>query len=740
MMLEGIVSLFIILTVCLLATAGTPHAIDHIAVPEAFPPHPRLFLNQQEIDDLRAWAEREDWLGEYIDEFVAQCLIDAETVNPPTEDGGEGVNKELAEQAQNFALAYVLSDRPELAEAAAVILRGYADVYPTYGVSGMRGRATSSTLGEADWGRKIACAYDLIYNSDALSEADKQAIEDQVLRPCGEVLRTCNHAFRSNWRSAALSSFGVIGFCIGDRDLLAEALNGIRDESDKLIRDGFGNHLAWSMLTDGVFYERSMGYHHFSLSNYAYLLEAARHSDVDLWRIEITGSWRDAGADIDHRFGQTGPKTIRAMFDVPFYYMFGDATGASVANAKHPELAWAWFYEAAWRAYGDPKYAWIVNRREGARVQSPAELMWISPDLPEGRYDLDQDAQIGLTGRHVNACTLLPGGGYTILRQDGSRDAVGVLMTYGRYGSGHSHPDKLSIVLYAAGREYMPETNYFGYGHEDFLTWTNQTIAHSTVTVDEVAQAPQGANEDPWMTDWGQDPVHGRPIMFHAGEQLKAFRADSDSVYEGVVLDRTIVLVGSVLVDFFRCRSDAEHQYDYALHINAEPADCSPALSDPQAEPLSESFGYSHIINARRAALDGQAAELTYRAEDDEPSLHLSFMPAGPMELIVAAGAADLDGERMEMLILRATGRNVDFVGTMSFAAGDGRHVAVRRIEGLADGVLGVEITRPDGSKDIVLSADVAGTFEYAGQTITGQVALLRVSADGSAELVDTAE
>jgi len=741
MMFGGALYLVVVLAVCLLATAGTYRATDRIDVPETFPAHPRLFLNQQEIDDLKAWAAREAWLGEYIDQFVAESLTKMEDIPAPSPAGekGEEHNKNVADQARNFALAYVLSGRDELAAAAAEILRAYIEVYPTYEVTLMKGRATSAALRECDWARGIACAYDLIYNSGQLSEADKQGIENDVLRPCGEVMRNCNHAFRSNWRNAALSGMAAVGFCIGDRELLEETLNGFFDESDELVRDGFAHHIAWSIMTDGVFYERSMGYHSFSENNYAYIMEAARHSGLDLWNIQITGNRRDAGADVDHRFGETGKKTIKCMYDAPFYYVFGNAVGASVCNAKLPDVSWKWYYEAAWRAYGDEKFAWAVNLREGARVQEPAELMWISPDLPAGEYDLNIDATIGLTGRHANACTLLPGGGYTVLRQDGSRNAVSVLMTYGKFGSGHCHSDMLSIVLYAAGRQFTPETNYFGYGDDAFLTWSNQTISHNTVTVDEVAQAPQGDSDDPWMTDWGQAPVHGRPQMFHAGERLKAFRADSASVYEGVTLDRTLVLVDSVVVDFFRCRSEAVHKYDYALHIDAELADCSLALGEPADGPLSTARGYSHITGARRATIDGQAAELTYRADNCEQAMHLTFMPAGEMELVAATGIEGLKEEQAEMVILRATGENVDFVGAMRFAADEDKTAAVSRIEGLADGVLGAEIARPDGSKDIVLSAETPQTFEYAGIAIPGGLALLRVSPDGQCELIDAA-
>ena len=732
-MILGCIVISILVVVCVLTAGGAVgEGVERIAVPETFPPHPRLFMDQGEIDTLKAWADREPWLREYIDEFVADV-----TQRASKRDRGEADdvdNVELAKEARDFAFAYVLSGRVELAAQAANILRSYVELYPTYLVHFTKGRAAPTTLGESTWGIALATAYDLIYNSGQLSQADLQAIDSEVLRPCGQVLRTCNHRFRSNWRNRAMAGFGAIGFCIGDRDLIDEALNGRRDRSGKLVRDGFVQHLANAVLADGMYYERSLGYHYASSINYTYLMEAARHSGVDLWRLEVVGDELDAGADVRRRFGATGAKTIKMMLDVPFYYVFGDTSAARVANCGEMRLERTWFYEAAWRQLGDPKYAWIIHRgQDGRRPKEPAELMHMAPDVPPGEWDLARDARLGVTGRHANACTLLPNGGYTILRQGADENDVAVLMTYGKYGSGHSHPDKLGIVLYAAGRHVVPEVNHFKYGDDDFLAWNKQTIAHNTVTVDEIAQRPQLLSTCPWDADTPDSPVRGRPVFFHAGEDLKAGRADCDTAYEGVYMDRTIAMVDSVVVDFFRVRSGSVHQYDFALHIDGELAGCTASLGDRQGGPLSDGFGYDRIADVRRAAMDSRPAELTYTTADDGPKLHLTLMPSDGAELIVANGHEDADGHRKAMAIVRAKADNADSVSVMSLADG----LTVRRVDDLPDGVIGVEISRPDGHKDIVLSAEAPRTFAFAGLEIAGELALLRQAADGAISVVD---
>ncbi|MGB6044020.1 MAG: heparinase II/III family protein [Pirellulales bacterium] len=730
------------------------------------PKHPRLFLNEAEIARLRDFVQRKEWLSRYVEQLIAD--LDAQIDNPPLPDADRSRNVGLSRLAHQFAIAYVLRNDPRYARAAATILNAYVDWFPKYEVTDLKGKAGHSALSEADWAVNAASAYDLIYQSGVLTADQQRAIEQQVLKPSAETLRICNHHFRSNWRARALAGFGVIGFCINDPDLIDEALNGLRDPSGKVLRDGFVQHVAWSILADGVFYERSMHYHLFTADSYTLLAEAARHRGVDLWNVEVPGHPKDAGADLERKFGVTGKKTMKSIFDSPFYEAFSDGSLVRLGNSYADRLERARCYERAWRAYRDPKYAWIARRPiefyrpimgggyvppeevaaakhkalgktpnpEGRRPLTPLGLIWLAPELPEGHFDHSEDMRIGVTGQHKNHCTLLPNGGVTVLRQSSDENAVGVQMTFGDWASAHTHADQLAISVCAGKTHLVPEVRYHHYGHENFLSWDRQTIAHNTVTVDETSQYPQRDKNDSWVVVSGPKRARSRPIFFHAGQKLKAFRAICDVAYEGVVLDRTIVLIDGFVVDLFRCRSQRQHQYDYALHVDGRLADDQLKLQATN-RAISEALGYQHMTNVRRRRIGEQRVALRYQTSNSAPQFLLQLLSNDASELIAAHGHPDLDGNSKDVLIQRKQGADVDFLSVMTFSSPTSdRETVAHRLANLPQGVVGVAITGPNGVSHTVLSAEEPRSFRHAGQQVSGQLILLK-TVNGNSTVVD---
>jgi hypothetical protein len=702
--------------------------------PTEFPDHPRVTLNTEEIAALKAARPELPWLDEYIVTMLAECDEEL-AAGLPMPDANRTDCDEHGHRVAKFGLAYILTDDMKYANAVADILRGYLAVVDQYEITDMKGFATTAALSEGGWAVEVCSAYSWIYHSGALSEAELQAVADKLLRPSAEASRHCNHWFRSNWRNRAIAGFAAVGFCLGDYELIDEALNGYWEDG-MCKRDGFVQQLAAAILADGVYYERSIGYHTAVIHNYALIMEVARHSGIDLWHLEVTGQELDAGADYLRRFGSTGVKTIKALYDMPFHYMFSNLSRAAVGNASSKKFEGDWAMEAAWRAYRDPKFAWVLHLKDEGRLTTPMDLAYIALDAPAGNFSLADDATLGLTGMTKEACSFFPNGGYGLLRQGTDPMGANVLMTFGKYGSGHSHPDKLAIVTCGRDFQMNPEVNYYGYSDDDFLTWNNQTLSHNTVTVDEISQAPQKDSPYPWIADTRAWPVRGEPLAFHAGDALKMMRAECTTAHKGVTLDRTVVMVDSTIIDFFRCRSDEEHKYDYVLHMDADLDECSLELSDPSDDPIGEGMGYEHMVNIRQAVIGDEPVRLVYDAATNEPwPLRYMFSAAGGGQLVIANGHHEKEETeiRRGMMMIRRKGKAADFVGVMQLVGGDEQKVTF--LDDTPEGVLGIQVAEASGGKWMVLSAETSRTFDYAGYSISGQLALLHVGIYGGVDL-----
>ena len=70
-------AVIVVLVLLYIIRTNSAHASEHIPVPETFPPHPRLFMNQDEIDKLKTWIGTEPWAKDRMADFVRQNLRDA---------------------------------------------------------------------------------------------------------------------------------------------------------------------------------------------------------------------------------------------------------------------------------------------------------------------------------------------------------------------------------------------------------------------------------------------------------------------------------------------------------------------------------------------------------------------------------------------------------------------------------------------------------------------------------------
>jgi len=329
-------------------------------------------------------------------------------------------------------------------------------------------------------------------------------------------------------------------------------------------------------------------------------------------------------------------------------------------------------------------------------------------DVPAGEYDLTEDATIGLNGEHVDGQTLFPVGGFAILRSDaGSEDAPAVLLNYGPYGSGHDHPDRLHISVFGLGEVLCPDAGSWGYENPMHVTWANQTMAHNTLTVDEVAQWPQLTSKSVWVGESGNRRSFGVLRLFHPGKLFQAARATCDTVYDGVMMDRSLALMPYGLIDVFRATADQEHTFDLALHGSGkvEPGQAAPKLA---ANPF-KGMGYQHLTNIRQGQLDGP-----YRATFVDGDRRVQVLGNAQARGTIYFADDPARGQATTASILaRQTGRAATWVTIIAPHRGQERvkDLTVRAL----DGGLLVTVTHDGGTDRLVFPDALDGAIKLTG-------------------------
>lgn len=641
--------------------------------------HPYLALTPADILRARDRANRFPWAKQVFEKSLSDANGYISKPWGRLPEKGDTEHRNIGGRLFSAALAYALSGDQRYAEWTRDGLLAYAGIYPALPLTNRRCKLfTQSSLFEATWLVVVAQAYDLVADSGVFTEAQKRHVETELLRAalvCFKIEDFQNdprikdlHYRCYNFQAWHLAAIGLAGLAVKDAGLVDYAVNSPY---------GLRHLVAHDICDDGLFWERAVGYHQFVISALLPFLEGMARCGVDLYGMSLPN---DRSKDEDsHYITDTSdkPKTLRLMFEAPFYLAFPDLSYPALGDSSRGPLRGGWSQLVGFHRYHDLKLAWLLRRdvaSEAERSRPSRDWHWLIYDLPQdsgpGAPGLPlREGAFANSGEYRNGCSLFPSTGVAILRQAAGDftkqpDATAASLSYGPYGGGHGHPDKLNLVLYAQGRQWLPDFGSMPYETHWKAEWTAHTVSHNTLVLDGVSQRPAGARNAQWPNDSAQEKVLGKLERFDPRARLVS--ASCDRVYEGMLLRRTVRLCGHSLVDDFSASpaaatsAPAPHQFDYVLHIDGDLANSSVPLA-PRSGKLSDICGYQHV-EQKQGVVAGGVVALTFTAGTKQLRVWVVASERTPSDVIVAEGLTNTPEAKMPMLVLRRKAARARFV------------------------------------------------------------------------------
>jgi hypothetical protein len=633
---------------------------------------------------------------------------------PVPKDPGGGFTHE--QHKRNYRIIFeggqlyrLTGDRRYLGHVRDLLL-AYADLYPGLGphpaaANQAAGRLFWQSLNDSVFLVNAVQGYAEI--RDALSAADRQRIDDDVIRPMAHFLsdgspqvinRIHNHA---TWACAGV---GLAGYLLGDRDLVDKALMGL----DKSGKSGFLRQLDLLFSPDG-YYAEGPYYQRYALQPFV-VFAAAIDANEPQRRI------------FDYRGGIV-LKAVRTAIDVTHAGYFIPINDAMPDKSLRTEE----LYHAVAIAYGathDPAFLSIAEW-QGHTVLTPAGQA-LAADVAAGKAK-PWPFQSRLLGDGPDGKQ-----GALVLLRDG-RGADGPLLVAKNtvQGMGHGHFDRLNwlyydetgavVTDYGAARFLNVEAKHGGRYLPENDSWASATIAHNTLVVDEQSQ---------FGGDWkAGEKVPTRQLSAGLDAPTRWSIATVDGAYPGVSIRRALVMLdvaglsNPLILDILHGTGSGRHRYDLPLHFSGHIIDSDIDFTQHlAARPvLGKANGYQHLWVDGEGTKAGPA-RLTFMQGSRFYSYHMA-PPAGAHFILAESGANDPEYNlrREPVLIQRVDGAaDATFV---SLLEPHGRYDASSEAVVASSSRIASLEHRRDGAADIVLVTFVDGrrlAVAVAGDSAAG--------------------
>jgi hypothetical protein len=230
--------------------------------------------------------------------------------------------------------------------------------------------------------------------------------------------------------------------------------------------------------------------------------------------------------------------------------------------------------------------------------------------------------------------------GYAMLRA--KNNDFSIIVKFGPHGGGHGHYDKLGEIVYAEGRTQAVDSGTQLYAMALHKEWDQMSVAHNTITADELRQ----------------DQATGKLIAWKDEDGYVAVTASAGPAYKFANLTRSILVTEeyALQVDHAHSTDGKPHIYDFNYHNYGKqtmPLPTAPYGDFPKVN------GYLHLEAVRRGETDGNV-----RTRFDNEGTAMSLEVLGGMQTEIFQGVAPgpHPAVKVPFVIARRKGVDVEFV------------------------------------------------------------------------------
>lgn len=448
---------------------------------------------------------------------------------------------------------------------------------------------------------------------------------------------------------------------------------------------------------------------------------------------------------------------LRRLYDAPLSSIaigrhtpaIGDTTGVFGGVVGEDAAV----YQQAYRTYGDPRYAQFLadfgaagenGFRDFASLLQP--IVSAKPATAGGRRVPPQSSR------------LLPGFGLAILND--AADETAVSLYYGQHVN-HAHFDRLHFDVFAHGQPMMPDLGYpdaMNVYVSGVWTWSVNTIAHNTVTVDATAQAGN---------------VSGRVELFADGGWVRAVEVSAKETYPQCDdYRRALVMVehgtSRYIVDFFNVSGGRQH--DYSLHgptgtatladgawtvpaagtLAGENVQLGELYDDPAMAAAGEKVGYyeyrgsgfQHLFNVQRRTAGDAIVDYVHE-KDPTAALRIRVLAAPGQELMAAEARVSpvKNPSLLKFLIARRTigaepSLRSEFISVIEpHLSGANLIAEVKRLDCSGGGTV-IVVTHANGERDVIIHGPAGSNKTFALVETDARLAVLRIDTAGKVKKV----